>query len=67
MWEVDPLKCEKCGSEMKVIAVITQREVITKVLSRLYSNNNSADKRAPPLENQSVVVDEVESIPFDDG
>jgi len=32
---VDPLKCPKCGSEMKVIAFIKDEEVIEKILRHL--------------------------------
>jgi hypothetical protein len=32
IWEVDPLICGKCGSEMKIISFITEREVIEKIL-----------------------------------
>jgi len=28
VWEIDPLECPKCGSEMKIISFITEAEVI---------------------------------------
>ena len=34
VYEVDPLLCE-CGSTMRIVAVITERSVITKILAHL--------------------------------
>jgi len=33
VWEVDPLVCPACGTEMKMIAVIDKAEVIEKILT----------------------------------
>ena len=35
IYEVDPLRCSHCGSEMQVIAWIEQSEVIRKILRHL--------------------------------
>jgi hypothetical protein len=31
VYEVDPLKCSKCGSTMKVVAIITQADKVRKI------------------------------------
>ena len=35
VYEIDPLVCPKCGSEMKVIAVIQETEEIRRILAHL--------------------------------
>ena len=35
VWEVDPLSCRKCGSEMKIISFINESDVIGKILEHL--------------------------------
>ena len=35
IYEVDPLVCPTCGSEMKVIAFITEHDVIDAILQHL--------------------------------
>ena len=35
IYEVDPLRCPHCGSEMHIIAWIEQSEVIRKILRHL--------------------------------
>ncbi len=44
VYEVDPLICEKCGHEMRVIAVITNPHEVQKVLECLKRNH------APPFD-----------------
>jgi len=44
VYEVDPLICPKCGSEMKVIAIITDFQEVDKILNRLKRNH------APPFD-----------------
>ena len=46
IFEVDPLTCQRCGSEMKIIAFITQHATINSILD--HRNKNSAQPRAPP-------------------
>jgi hypothetical protein len=47
VYEVDPLLCPKCGSQMKVIAFITEPQVIRRILDHLKKKGRS--KRAPPV------------------
>ena len=47
-YEVDPLICEKCGHEMKVIAVITNSHEVRKILECLKRNN------APPFDKVEI-------------
>ena len=35
IYEVDPLRCRKCGSEMRVLAVITNPDEVRKILKHL--------------------------------
>jgi hypothetical protein len=35
VWEVDPMNCPQCGSEMRLIALIDDHEVIEKILRHL--------------------------------
>jgi len=44
VYEVDPLICLKCGSEMKIIAVITDPSEVDKILECLKRNH------APPFD-----------------
>ena len=47
VYEVDPLLCPKCGSQMKVIAFITEPQVIRRILDHLEKKGRS--QRAPPM------------------
>ena len=44
--EVDPLRCPACGAEMRIVAFITQRAVIDRILGHLRRGRESA--RGPP-------------------
>jgi hypothetical protein len=48
--EADPLLCPECGVEMKVVAVITDPQVIDRILGHLEERggNDPFDARAPP-------------------
>ena len=46
IYEVDPLKCPKCGSRLQIIAVIEQASVIREILQHL--DLWGAPQRAPP-------------------
>jgi len=35
VWEVDPLICSKCGSEMKVISVLNDLQVVRRILEHI--------------------------------
>jgi hypothetical protein len=43
--EVDPLLCPRCGAEMRIVAVITEPEVVDRILAHL---DREAKARAPP-------------------
>lgn len=47
VYETDPLDCPRCGSRMRVLAVITQPEVIDKILDHLASRGIEPG-RGPP-------------------
>jgi hypothetical protein len=43
---VDPLRCPSCGAEMRIVAFITQRAVIDRILAHVRRARESA--RGPP-------------------
>jgi hypothetical protein len=47
IYEVDPLVCPLCGSEMKVIAVISEHDVADTIL-KLLEGKKKQEARAPP-------------------
>ena len=46
VYEVDPLVCPKCGSEMRVIGFITQPRVIRRILDHM--KKKARAERPPP-------------------
>ncbi len=48
--EVDPLLCARCGVEMRIVAVITDPQVIDRILGHIgeRGGNDPFDARAPP-------------------
>jgi hypothetical protein len=54
IFEVDPLRCPRCGAAMRIVAFITQRAVIDRILDHLRRARESArgpprsPRRAPP-------------------
>jgi hypothetical protein len=46
IFEVDPLRCPACGAAMRIVAVITQRAVIDRMLDHRRRAREAA--RAPP-------------------
>ena len=54
VYEVDPLKCPKCGAQMKIIAFIPEREDIIRILKHLsmwpitYPEKITVSARASP-------------------
>ncbi len=48
IYEVDPLVCPSCGAEMKVIAFITEHEVVDKILRHLKRRAEVERERGPP-------------------
>jgi hypothetical protein len=47
VYEVNPLLCARCGTEMRVLAVITQPQVIDRILDHLASKG-IVPARGPP-------------------
>jgi hypothetical protein len=47
IYEVDPLVCPSCGTEMKVIAVITEHDVVDAILRHL-ERKEAREARGPP-------------------
>jgi hypothetical protein len=47
VYEVDPLVCPSCGSEMKVIAFITEHDVVDAILRHL-ERKETREARGPP-------------------
>jgi hypothetical protein len=56
VWEVDPLSCPKCGSEMKIISFINETDVIRKILKHLgLWEEKTLLERAPPDHNHGYI------------
>ncbi len=49
IWEVDPLSCPRCHTEMKIISFIVQADVIKKILVHLELWEEFSRRRPPPL------------------
>ena len=47
IYEIDPLVCPSCGTEMKVISFITEHDVIDAILRHL-ERKQAAEARGPP-------------------
>ena len=47
IYEVDPLVCPSCGSEMKVVAFITEHDVVDAILRHL-AKAEARSPRGPP-------------------
>ncbi|MCK4604737.1 MAG: hypothetical protein KAU41_08630 [Deltaproteobacteria bacterium] len=64
VWEVNPLTCPRCGSEMKVISLIQDPDVIRQILKHLGLWKQDAGSRCkkPKPDHGPVVYEE-----FDDG
>ena len=52
VYEVDPLVCPRCGSEMRVIGFITEQSVIKRILDHIRKRDTAS--RAPPRVRSSV-------------
>jgi hypothetical protein len=56
VYEIDPLKCPKCGGQMKIIAFILEREEVIRILKYLamwpieYPGPASIEARASPFD-----------------
>ena len=67
VYEVDPLKCPKCGGQMRIIAFIEKKEqadIIEKIL-RHCGLWIEPEERAPP-DDRLVLVQESQHIPIDE-
>ncbi len=65
IWEVDPLICKHCGSEMKIISFIYERTVIKKILVHLHLYSEPKQQRAPPAPEPQKTIREY--VSYDDG
>lgn len=63
VYEVDPLICEKCGGEMRIISFIQERTVIMKILNHLGIQEKHA--HSPP-EKEVQTLDIVTEPYYDD-
>jgi hypothetical protein len=69
VWEVDPFECPRCGSEMRMIALIDDPVVIEKILRHLdLWPEESLPARAPPERiTQGYVIEPfLDDLPFYD-
>jgi hypothetical protein len=50
IYEVDPLVCQKCKGQMRIIAFIEEQEIVKKILKHLglYLVRSKPPARAPP-------------------
>ena len=70
IWEVDPLCCPRCRTEMKIVSFITQTDVIKKILVHLELWEEFTKRRPPPVLNQAKKVPAARPIqlePVEDG
>ncbi|MEA2108370.1 MAG: hypothetical protein U9P07_02965 [Pseudomonadota bacterium] len=63
IWEVDPLICPHCQTEMKIIGFITEYAVVRKILKHL----DLWDTSPPKSSSNPGVDDEMVYVPYDDG
>ncbi len=65
IWEVDPLICPRCSGEMKIIALLDDREIIEKILKhlKLWSEPAPDTARGSP---ESVIPDNIYEPFYDD-
>ncbi len=65
IWEVDPLLCPYCNSEMSIISFITEQDVIKKILDHLglWIEKPSRD----PPSNRYFTDESIVREPFHDG
>ncbi len=68
VWEADPLLCPKCSREMRIVALIDEREVIERILRHLAlweTGVRVSPARAPP-EPGEWVIEPCHDDPFPD-
>ena len=67
VFEADPLVCLKCGSAMRVIAVIDREGPIRRILSHLGLLTGGSSGRSPPEEPPAAAREmQTELFPEDD-
>lgn len=67
VFEVDPLICPSCKSEMRIISFVEDRQVIRKILECLGVYSDLPErKRAPPVETAMTELT-ISEEPVDDG
>ncbi|WP_303720831.1 transposase [Malonomonas rubra] len=64
VWEVDPLECPNCVTEMKIVSFIKDTPVIEKILKHLQLWRTEHPGKPPPDE---LYEEMIEYQPFDDG
>ena len=64
VYEVDPLVCEKCGGEMRIVSFITVQDVIDKILSHIGIKEEHA--HSPPKKESRFLDVELTSEPYYD-
>ncbi|NOQ22836.1 MAG: hypothetical protein GQ565_09370 [Candidatus Aegiribacteria sp.] len=63
VWDIDALKCPKCGGQMKVISFIEQPSVIRRILKHL---DLWEDPRPSPLPLELVCAPCADYVPWQD-
>ena len=63
VWDIDALKCPKCGGNMKVISIIEQPSVIKRILKHL---DLWEDPRPPPQSLELVCEPDADYVPWRD-
>lgn len=53
VFEVDPLVCDRCGGQLRVIAFITQPRVIRKILDHI-KKRKGRNRAPPPAQSVSI-------------
>lgn len=53
VFEVDPLVCDRCGGQLRVIAFITQPRVIRKILDHI-KERKGRNRAPPPAQSVSI-------------
>jgi hypothetical protein len=57
IFEVDPLACPRCGEEMRIVAFITEPQIIDRILDHLRRTAATRPRpRAPPRRWKSAVT-----------
>ena len=56
IYEVDPLVCPSCGSEMKVIAFIIDHAVVDAIVRHLKQQRAEETERGPPGRSELAAV-----------